>query len=98
MRQTTPVNYTSTNVSAKKIRDWVNEITNALFAKKNKIEFIDGSISKPEDGLSTLILWKRCNAMVKGWLNTAMEKKIRNSVKYAKTAEEVWNALDERFG
>lgn len=36
--------------------------------------------------------------MIKGWLTTAMEKKIRNSVKYAYTAQEIWNDLEERFG
>nr|GEV13852.1 hypothetical protein [Tanacetum cinerariifolium] len=36
--------------------------------------------------------------MIKGWLMTAMEKEIRNSVKYAKTATEIWNDLKERFG
>ncbi|KAJ0930075.1 putative retrotransposon gag domain-containing protein [Helianthus annuus] len=39
----------------------------------------------------------RCDAMVKGWL-TAMEKGIRDSVKYATTASEIWTDLRERFG
>ena len=42
--------------------------------------------------------WMRCDAMIKGWLTTAMEKEIRNSVKYAKTATEIWQDLKERFG
>nr|GFB09382.1 Gag-polypeptide of LTR copia-type [Tanacetum cinerariifolium] len=36
--------------------------------------------------------------MIKGWLTTAMEKNIRNSVKYAGTASEIWSDLNERFG
>ncbi|GKA95037.1 putative RNA-directed DNA polymerase [Tanacetum coccineum] len=40
--------------------------------------------------------WMRCDAMVKGWLTTAMEKEIRASVKYANTA--AWKDLKERFG
>ncbi|PWA49460.1 reverse transcriptase, RNA-dependent DNA polymerase, Gag-polypeptide of LTR copia-type [Artemisia annua] len=36
--------------------------------------------------------------MIKGWLTTAMQKEIRNSVKYAKTAAEIWKDLKERFG
>lgn len=40
----------------------------------------------------------RCDAMVKGWLTTAMEKDIRASVKYANTAAEIWKDLNERFG
>ncbi|GJZ71218.1 putative RNA-directed DNA polymerase [Tanacetum coccineum] len=33
-----------------------------------------------------------------GWLTTAMEKNIRNNVKYAGTALEIWSDLNERFG
>lgn len=70
---------------------------NFLFAK-NKIGFVNGSIPVPEEGSSDLGLWKRCNAMVKGWLTVAMEKDIRNSVKHGKTAKEIWKDLEERFG
>lgn len=77
--------------------DWVDEMTNALFAK-NKFGFIDGSIPILSEGTSELLLWKRCNAMVKGWLHSSMEKEICNSVKHAKTAQKVWDDLKERFG
>ncbi|GJX56831.1 hypothetical protein Tco_0286728 [Tanacetum coccineum] len=39
----------------------------------------------------------RCDAMIKGWLTTAMEEEIQNSVKYAKTSAEIWNDLKERL-
>ena len=70
---------------------------NFLFAK-NKTGFIDGSIKKPEMESDKYLPWMRCDAMIKGWLTTAMEKEIRNSVKYAKTATEIWKDLKERFG
>ncbi|KAL6564318.1 hypothetical protein OROMI_015768 [Orobanche minor] len=76
--------------------DWAEEISNALFAK-NKIGFVDGTIQCPPEGLAEFGLWKRCNAMVKGWLHSSMEKDIRSSVKHAKTAQEVWADLGERF-
>ncbi|KAK1440796.1 hypothetical protein QVD17_06628 [Tagetes erecta] len=77
--------------------DWSQEMTNFLFAK-NKIGFIDGTIKKPEKTDSTYMQWMRCDAMIKGWLTTAMEKDIRNSVKYANTASDMWSDLKERFG
>ncbi|GJU56981.1 hypothetical protein Tco_1234747 [Tanacetum coccineum] len=40
----------------------------------------------------------RCDAMIKGWLTTSMEKEIRTSFKYANTAAEIWSDLHERFG
>ncbi|KAI3723909.1 hypothetical protein L2E82_35671 [Cichorium intybus] len=77
--------------------DWQNEMTNALFAK-NKIGFVDGSIPMPKEGSGDLMNWKRCNAMVRGWLVSAMEKEIKSSVKYAITARDIWLDLQERFG
>lgn len=77
--------------------DWEQEMMNFLFTK-NKTGFIDGSIEMPEKGSDKYLPWMRCDAMIKGWLTTAMEKEIRNSVKYAKTAAEIWRDLKERFG
>ncbi|GJY83784.1 putative RNA-directed DNA polymerase [Tanacetum coccineum] len=77
--------------------DWAQEMENNLFAK-NKIGFVDESIKKPEKESQTYMPWLRCDAMIKGWLTTAMEKEIRSSVKYANTAAEIWSDLKERFG
>ncbi|GKC43676.1 retrovirus-related pol polyprotein from transposon TNT 1-94 [Tanacetum coccineum] len=77
--------------------DWSQEMMNFLFAK-NKVGFVDGSINKPGKDSSDYMPWMRCDAMVKGWLTTAMEKEIRISVKYANTASEIWADLKEQFG
>ncbi|CAA0836121.1 Unknown protein, partial [Striga hermonthica] len=77
--------------------DWLEEMSNCLLAK-NKYGFVDGSISMPDEKSADLLTWKRCNAMVKGWLVVAMDKEIRNSVKHTKTAHEIWKDLEERFG
>ncbi|KAI3722511.1 hypothetical protein L2E82_33550 [Cichorium intybus] len=84
-------------LSDKNYADWVQEMENFLFAK-NKIGFIDGTIVKPEKTSKEYMAWMRCDAMIKGWLTTAMEKEIRGSVKYASTASEIWSDLRERFG
>ncbi|KAM0006274.1 putative retrotransposon Copia-like protein [Helianthus debilis subsp. tardiflorus] len=77
--------------------DWIQEMTNFLFAK-NKIGFVDGTLKKPEKTSKEYMAWMRCDAMIKGWLTTAMEKEIRTSVKYANTSAEIWKDLNERFG
>nr|GEV01510.1 hypothetical protein [Tanacetum cinerariifolium] len=77
--------------------DLVQEMENFLFAK-NKIEFIDETIEKPEKTDANYMAWMRCDAMIKGWLTTAMYKEIRGSVKYANSAGEMWSDLKERFG
>lgn len=68
--------------------DWSQEMINFLFAK-NKTNFIDGTIKKPDPTAAEYMIWMRYDAMIKGWLNTTMEKEIRNTVKYASTAEEM---------
>ena len=75
--------------------DWSQEMMNFLFAK-NKIGFIDGSIKKPDKTAADYMAWTRCDAMIKGWLTTAMEKDIRISVKYANTSSEIWNDLGKK--
>nr|GEX66769.1 protein transport Sec1a-like [Tanacetum cinerariifolium] len=77
--------------------DWAREMTNFLFAK-NKTDFVDGTLKKPETSSSEYKSWMRCDAMIKGWLTTTMEKGIRDSVKYANTSSEIWSDLKERFG
>ncbi|KAI3500484.1 hypothetical protein L1887_36306 [Cichorium endivia] len=77
--------------------DWVQEMANFLFAK-NKMGFVDGTIPKPDEKHNTYMPWMRCDAMIKGWLTTSMEKTIRGSVKYANTSAEIWSDLKERFG
>nr|GEY98915.1 hypothetical protein [Tanacetum cinerariifolium] len=72
----------------KNYSDWEQEMMNFMFTK-NKTGFIDGSIKKPETKLDKYLPWMHCETMIKGWLTTAMEKEIQNSVKYAKMAAEI---------
>ncbi|KAI3721942.1 hypothetical protein L2E82_32962 [Cichorium intybus] len=76
--------------------EWKQEMINFLFAK-NKIGLVDGSIKKPESTSPMYMAWMRADAMIKGWLTTAMEKSIRTSVRYANTSAEIWKDLEERF-
>nr|GMD32850.1 Integrase, catalytic core [Ipomoea batatas] len=69
----------------------------ALFAK-NKMSFVDGTLIMPTPDSPYLQQWMRCNAMVKGWLKSAMDKDIRGSVRFAITARDIWRDLEERFG
>lgn len=65
---------------------------------KNRVGFIDGSITQPTPESPNLKPWQQSDAIIKGWLTTTMEKDIQNSVKYANTAKEIWDELEERFG
>ncbi|XP_023745444.1 uncharacterized protein LOC111893609 [Lactuca sativa] len=72
-------------------------MTNFLYAK-NKMGFMNQAIEKPEESTAEYLIWMRCDAMIKGWLTTTMEKRIRSSVKCASTSIEIWADLKEHFG
>ncbi|CAN1335125.1 hypothetical protein LINPERPRIM_LOCUS36641 [Linum perenne] len=77
--------------------DWVADMSEVLFAK-NKICFVNGKLPQPDESSSDQPHWLRCDAMVKGWLKAAMSKEVRNSVRYATTAVEIWTDLKDRYG
>lgn len=67
------------------------------FKAKNKLGFIDVSISKPMTGSSYLPLWSRYNSMVLSWILNASSKEIMNSVIFLQIAQEVWQDLYIHF-
>nr|GMC80266.1 Retrovirus-related Pol polyprotein from transposon RE2 [Ipomoea batatas] len=62
------------------------------------MSFVDRTLIMPTPDSPYLQQWMRCNAMVKGWLKSAMDKDIRGSVGFAITARDIWRDLEERFG
>ncbi|KAF8393202.1 hypothetical protein HHK36_021443 [Tetracentron sinense] len=64
---------------------------------KNKLGFVNGTISKPKSPASSVALWDRCNDMVLSWLLNSISSNIAHSVIYADTAQAVWKDLEERF-
>uniref|UniRef100_A0A2N9FQ47 Reverse transcriptase Ty1/copia-type domain-containing protein n=1 Tax=Fagus sylvatica TaxID=28930 RepID=A0A2N9FQ47_FAGSY len=72
-------------------------MTRALFAK-NKLGFVNGSISQPIDPLDPLYdIWTRCNDLVLSWLTNCMSREIYASVIYAVTAKEIWDELRDWY-
>ncbi|KAI3918792.1 hypothetical protein MKX01_042112, partial [Papaver californicum] len=62
---------------------------------KNKISFIDGSISKPTDP-SKLGEWIRADDLVTGWIHAAILLSIKDSVSYASASTIRWKDLKNR--
>ena len=76
---------------------WQRSMTRALSAK-NKLGFVNGSISQPIDPLDPLYdIWTRCNDLVLSWLTNCMSREIYASVIYAVTAKEIWDELRDRY-
>ena len=64
---------------------------------RNKLGFIDGTITKPSIEHRDFGSWSRCNDMVATWLMNSVSKKIGQSLLFISTAEGIWNSLISRF-
>jgi len=76
--------------------NWSRLTINAL-RSKNKLGFVDGGISKPQNLSPEVHAWKRCNSMVIAWLYNIIDKTIHGSVAYAETAKQIWIDLEEQY-
>ena len=64
---------------------------------KNKLCFIDGSISRPSKYDRSFPAWNQCNNMVLSWLLNAVSPSIAQSVICLDNASDVWKDLLDRF-
>ena len=76
--------------------NWSHLVTNAL-KSKNKLAFVDGSLTKPATNSPEGHAWERCNSMVIAWLHNVIDKSLHGSVAYAETAKELWSDLKDRY-
>lgn len=49
---------------------------------KNKLSFVNGSLSKPTSSTAEIQLWGRCGDMVLSWILNSIDKSIVNSLIY----------------
>lgn len=75
---------------------WNRAMRMALKAK-NKLGFIDDSISQPAATSSDSSQWARCNSMFLSWIVNNLCSEISNSVIYTEKASDVWSDLKDRF-
>ncbi|KAJ4755428.1 Retroelement pol polyprotein-like [Rhynchospora pubera] len=69
---------------------------NALRAK-NKLGFIDGTLSEPESTNPEACMWESCNSMLVSWLFNSIDPALQPSIAYMETVKELWDDLRERF-
>lgn len=77
--------------------NWKRSMTIAL-SVRNKLGFVDGSITKNVSTSPMFKSWSRCNNMVISWLLGALSKSIGRSVIYSTSACEMWKELEEQYG
>ncbi|XP_074352355.1 uncharacterized protein LOC141691521 [Apium graveolens] len=77
--------------------NWSRSVQFALGAK-NKIGFIDGSLSRPDDDSVDLQKWILNDYMVTGWLLYSIDKSIAVSFIFTPSARDLWLEIQERYG
>ncbi|XP_059315505.1 uncharacterized protein LOC132066147 [Lycium ferocissimum] len=76
---------------------WRSSILTCLSAK-NKLGVIDSKLTIPTPDSPYFPYWERCNDMVKSWIVNSVSREIATSVVCFKTAKEVWEDINQRFG
>ncbi|XP_011071257.1 uncharacterized protein LOC105156734 isoform X2 [Sesamum indicum] len=76
---------------------WSRAIKLALGAKQ-KIGFIDGSYTKPQENKEEMDQWKTVDCMVASWLLNSISKEISEAFMYTSSAQDLWEQLEARFG
>ena len=64
---------------------------------KNKIAFLDGTISKPDISDATYQEWDQCNTTIFSWITDSLEDDIASSVMWMDSAKDVWDELRKRY-
>ncbi|XP_040988993.1 uncharacterized protein LOC121236615 [Juglans microcarpa x Juglans regia] len=65
---------------------------------KNKLDFINGSLSQPTDPDNPLLdLWECCNDMVVSWIQNSINPSLKSSVIFVDNARDIWVDLQEPF-
>ncbi|KAL5540434.1 hypothetical protein UlMin_044950 [Ulmus minor] len=87
----------SQHLTGDKYASWSRAMLIAL-SVKNKLGFIDGSITKPESNdLNLLNSWIRNNNVVISWILNSVSKEISASVILSVSTCEIWLDLKDRF-
>ena len=64
---------------------------------KNKLVFVNGTLSKPTSSVADIQLWERCSDMVLSWILNSIDKSIVSSLIYHACPRDVWLNLEDRF-
>ncbi|XP_074282810.1 uncharacterized protein LOC141607360 [Silene latifolia] len=76
--------------------EWSRSFRLALLAK-DKMGYIDGTITKPAETSDDFKIWRSTNALVTAWLSNSIETELAKSISYRPEAKQVWENIKQRF-
>lgn len=75
---------------------WSRSIMVAL-RSKNKLGFLDGTLTHPNYTNYLSLGWDRCNTMVMSWITNSIKSYIDQSVLWMDTTHDIWTKLRTRY-
>ncbi|KAG7543542.1 Integrase catalytic core [Arabidopsis thaliana x Arabidopsis arenosa] len=76
--------------------EWACGMKTALCSRK-KFGFLDGSISRPEEGSADLEDWWTIQALLVSWIKMTIDPTLRTSISHRDVAKDLWDNLKKRF-
>ncbi|XP_074266497.1 uncharacterized protein LOC141589772 [Silene latifolia] len=76
--------------------EWSRAFRLALLAK-DKMGYIDGSITKPAETADEFKTWRSTNALVTAWIYNSIETELAKSISYRPEAKLIWDTIKQRF-
>ncbi|XP_074278090.1 uncharacterized protein LOC141601693 [Silene latifolia] len=76
--------------------EWKRQMEIAICSRR-KIGFLTGVVKRPTNDPLREDAWDTCNSLLIQWILQNVEKPIKNSVLYVKTAKEIWEYLQRQF-
>ena len=92
----TPQLLVATKFNGTGFHNWKKCILMA-FSARNKLDFLYGTLPKPDTTHSNYSPWNRCNDMIMSWIIFNLDPRIVESVMSFSTASNIWQDLEERF-
>ncbi|XP_057751396.1 uncharacterized protein LOC130969610 [Arachis stenosperma] len=90
------ISIVNVTLTASNYHSWSRNMRVAL-KYKNKLQFIDGTLTKPEETDSNFLAWEKCNTYAVAWLNLSLSSEISQSVIWNENAYDMWNDLKHRY-
>ena len=69
-----------------------------MLSGKNKLSFVDGTVKRSTSSTVNAKAWNNVNNVVMGWLLYVIDEKIANTLQWLKTAKDIWDEVEERYG
>lgn len=87
----------SSKFNGNRFTNWKRSMMLTLSAR-NKLGFVNGTITKSDNNSPDLISWERCNDLVISWILHNLDENIAKSVLFLNTARDIWKDLEDRVG